>query len=96
MARMPKISRGIYCCPNFFFPFARPASLYGEECVCVCVCVPACLYIHTSDCVENVYEFALLPNNTAVKHLYTNGERCEVLTGYLSLGRRPEGDWANT
>ena len=33
---------------------------------------------------------------SAVKHFYTNRERCEVLTGYLSLGRRPGGDWAST
>ena len=38
----------------------------------------------------------LLPNNTAVKHFYTNREQCEVSTGYLSLGRRPGGDRANT
>jgi hypothetical protein len=31
-----------------------------------------------------------------VKHFYTNQERCEVLTGYLSLGRWPGGDWVNT
>jgi len=31
-----------------------------------------------------------------VKHFDTNRDRCEVLTGYLSLGRRPGGDWANT
>jgi hypothetical protein len=33
---------------------------------------------------------------TAVKHLYTNRDQCEVLTGYLSLGRWRGGDWANT
>jgi len=37
----------------------------------------------------------LLPNNNAVKHFYANRERCEVLTGYLSLGRRPGSDWVN-
>ena len=31
-----------------------------------------------------------------VKRFYTNWERCEVLTGYLSLGRRPDRDWVNT
>ena len=29
------------------------------------------------------------------KHFYTNRERCEVVTGYLSLGRRPVSGWAN-
>jgi len=37
-----------------------------------------------------------LPSNTAVNHFYTNREQCEMLTGYLSLGRRPGSDWANT
>jgi len=31
-----------------------------------------------------------------VKHFYTNWERCEALTGYLSIGRRTGGDWENT
>jgi hypothetical protein len=30
-----------------------------------------------------------------VQHFYTSRERCEVFTGYLSLGCRPGGDWAN-
>jgi hypothetical protein len=30
------------------------------------------------------------------KHFYRNRELCEVLTGYLLLGRLPAGDWANT
>jgi hypothetical protein len=33
---------------------------------------------------------------TAVKLLYTYREMYVVLTGYLSLGRRPGNDWANT
>jgi len=43
-------------------------------------------YAHISDFVQTVYELPLTPNNTAVKHFYTNRERCEVLTGCLSLG----------
>ena len=31
-----------------------------------------------------------------MEHFYKNREQCEVLTGYLSLGRRPGGDWAKT
>jgi hypothetical protein len=31
-----------------------------------------------------------------VKHFYTMRERCEVLTGYLLIGCRPGGEWANT
>ena len=30
-----------------------------------------------------------------VKQFYTNWEWCEVLAGYVSLGRQPGGDWAN-
>jgi hypothetical protein len=29
-----------------------------------------------------------------MKHFYTNRGRCEVLTRYLSMQRRPGGDWA--
>jgi hypothetical protein len=48
-----------------------------------------------SDCVDVVYELTLLQNNAAVKHLYTNREQCEVLTGYI-IGATSGGDWANT
>ena len=61
-------------------------------CVCVCVCVCVC------DCEEIV---PLVPNNsykTSLRaiHFNTNRERCEMLAGCLSLGRRLGGDWANT
>jgi len=46
--------------------------------------------------VQTVYELPLPPGNSAAEHFYTNLERCEVLTGYLSCGRRPGGYWANT
>ena len=42
-----------------------------------------------------IYELPSLPNNTATKHVDTNRERCEILTGYLSLGCRPGGEWMN-
>ena len=56
------------------------------------------IYIYKFDCVEIVYQLPLLSNNMIqrVKYFYTNRERCEGLTGYLSLGRRPGFDWANT
>ena len=94
----------IHCCPNFLFtlPDKRP-HIVQNMCVCVCVYIyiythTVCMYvyIHISDCVQTVHELPLLRNNTVVKHFYTNRERCEVLIGYLSLGRRPGGDWANT
>ena len=81
------LARGIPCCPNFFFNFFCPTN--------VSMLWRIYVYIHISDCVQTVYELPLLPNNTAVKHFYTNLERCEVFTGYLSLWRRSGGDWAN-
>ena len=37
-----------------------------------------CIYTHISDTVQTVHELPSLPNNTAVKHLYTNrsGVKC--------------------
>ena len=42
------------------------------------VCVDIYTYKHKSDCTETVYELTSLPNNTAVKHFYTNrsGANC--------------------
>jgi len=54
------------------------------------------IYIYTHLTAYRLNELPLLPNNTAVKQFYTIRERCEVSTGYLSLGRRSGGDWANT
>ena len=51
------------------------------------------IYIYISDCAEIVYELPLLHNNTARE---TFLHKCEVSTGYISLGRRSGGDWANT
>jgi hypothetical protein len=47
-----------------------------------------------SDCLDILYELPLLQNNNE-KHFYTNLDSCEVMTGYLSLGFRPGGEWAN-
>ena len=89
----------------FFISFASTSfSALYRICMCVCVCVCVCIYIYTyihtyihkSDYVQTVYELPLLPNNTASEIFYTNLERYEVLTGYLSLSRQPGGDWANT
>jgi hypothetical protein len=63
----------IHCCPSILF--LLPDQRYG-------IVKNMCIYAQ-SDCLETLYELALLPNNTAVKHFYTNRERCEVLTGYL-------------
>jgi hypothetical protein len=50
----------------------------------------------TSVCIEIGYALPLLPNILPVEHFYTNRKWWEVLTGYLSLGLRPGGDWVNT
>ena len=69
---VPKMARGKFAWQTAFsavqivISFARPASLYCDEYVCVCT------HIHISDCTQTVYELPLLPNNTAVKHFYTN------------------------
>ena len=84
------LAPGIHCCPSFFIAFALPASLYFEEYLHIYA------YMHICNREQTVYELPLLPNNTAVKHFYTNRERCEMLTGYLSLEPRPCDDWPNT
>ena len=103
---IPNLYIYIYICIFIYiYVYLLPHHrLYIEKnmCVCVCVCICICIYIYTyifthiSDSVQTVYELPLLPNSTAVKHFYTKLERCEVLTGYLSLGRRSDGGWANT
>ena len=43
------------------------------------------------------YELPLLPNNTADEILlHKSGAPRRFLTGYLSLGWRPGGNWTNT
>ena len=52
------------------------------------------MYKYTSGCLEVVCDLPLLPSNTASeKFLHKSGV---VLTGYLSLWRRPGVDWAST
>jgi hypothetical protein len=72
---------------KFFISFARPASLYFE----------IHLYIYTYLTVYRLYnKYRCYQITLQVKYFYTNQERCEMLTGYLSLGCRSGGDWANT
>jgi hypothetical protein len=49
----------------FFFLFLLPDQL---------LCIVKNMYVYTpiSDCVQTVYQLPLLPNNSAVKHIYTN------------------------
>ena len=95
VARVPKIAHGkislarcIHCATACFVLTLPDQRLYIVQNMCV--------YIHTYQTAYRLYtNYRCYPNNTAVKHL-NKSERCEVLTGYLSLGRRPGGDWANT
>ena len=65
-----KISFGhdIHCCSSFLL-FLCPTS--------ISILWKTCVYIHIPDYTETVYELPLLPNNTAVKHFYTNQEQCK-------------------
>ena len=84
---------GIHCCPNLFNFFCPTGvSILWRTCVYIYIYI----YIYIFDYTDTVYELPLLPNNTAVKHFCTSREQCEVLTGYLSLGRRSGGDWEKT
>ena len=60
-------------------------------CVCVCVCV--CVFI--SDCVDISYLLSLLPNKTASETFLQKLGAVRNVAGYLLLGRRPGGEWAN-
>jgi hypothetical protein len=85
-----------HACSKWHTEFTVVPILFYFFCpTSACVLWAICVYVHVSDCAETVYELPLLPNNTSVTLFYTNKERCSALTGYLSLGRRSGGDWAN-
>jgi len=66
-------------------------------CVCVCVCVFVCTYTHRHLTVYRTYtNYRCYQVAVRMKNVYTNREQCGLLIGYLSSGRRPDGDWANT
>jgi hypothetical protein len=54
-----------------------------------------CVYIHISDCIETIYELPLLPNNSAVKHSYTNLSGVKCLLDIYHWGDGVGGDWEN-
>jgi hypothetical protein len=66
--------------------FALPTLLHCEEHMYINT------HTHISDTVQTVYK---LPLQHCSETLHTNRERYEVLTGYLSLGRRPGDEWTN-
>ena len=94
---MISLARGIHCCPILFISFARTVPLYCEEYVCMhmCVCVCVCVCAHIWLCTYCIL-ITVATKYHCEWHFYTNWERCEVLIGYLSIGRRTSGDWENT
>ena len=53
------------------------------------------VHIYISNCGKLYTNYRCYQIALRIKQFYTNREQCEVLTGYLSLGCRPGGDWAN-
>ena len=54
-----------------------------------------CKYTHIWLCTDCIW-FTVATKQHCSETFEHKSERCKVLTGYLSLGRRPGGDWANT
>jgi hypothetical protein len=80
LARVPKMARGIYCCPSFcsFCPTSLSTRIL---CIlCVCVCVHSHIW-HRTDCTW----ITVVTKQHCSKTLLHQCEQCEVLTGYLSL-----------
>ena len=76
---------GIHCCHQvFFFNFFCPTTFS----ILWRPCIHTHTHTHISDTVQTVHELPLLPNNTAVKHLYTNrsGTKC-----WLDIYRKGAG-----
>ena len=89
--------------PIFFYTFPHQCFYIVKNlCVCVCVCVCVCIYIyihthtHTHTHIWLHIDYRCYQIILRFKQFYINRERCEVLTGYLSLWCRNGGDWANT
>jgi hypothetical protein len=71
---------------QIFISPAQPVSIYCEEYV----------YIYTYLTALRFYmNYRWYQMILQVKHCYMNQEQCKVLAGYLSMGCRPVGDWAN-
>ena len=78
---------------QYFISFHRPTSVYCEEYMHV--------YRHIyTDAYLTAYrlymDYRWYQINLRVKRFYTNRDRCDVLTEYLSLVRRFCGDWSST
>ena len=73
---------GIQYCP-IFLNFFCPTSVYCEEHVYT--------YAHISDFIQTVYELPLMPNNTGVKHFYTNFGAVPTVDWICGI----KGNWCN-
>jgi len=63
---------------------------------CLYIVKNMCIYTHTHPTAYKLYmNHRCYQIMLRVKQFYTNRHPCHVLTGYLSLGCRPGGDWAN-
>jgi hypothetical protein len=69
-----------------FIDFTRPASLYCEEYVYTYAHLTPWILYMNFPCYQIILQ---------VKHFNTNREQCEWLTGCLTEGCRPGGDWAS-
>ena len=77
--------------PFFYFFCLIGICMLWRMCMCVCA------YIYTYwDCIEIVYELLLVPNNNVSEIFLHKLGVVQLLTGYLSLGCQPGGDWSNT
>jgi hypothetical protein len=79
------VARGSHYCPSFYFFCPTNVSILWTTSVHIHISTAYRLYMN-----YRCYQMALQCN------IYTQSERCEVLTGYLSLGRWTDGTWANT
>ena len=85
--RVPRTSCGIHRCPKILI-FKTDQRLYVVKNMCVCIHMYLTAY-------RLVMHYRYCQIALRMKHFYTNRESCEVLTGHLSLGLIPGGDWAN-
>ena len=81
------MARSIHCCPTFFLSFFCPTR--------VSTLWRTFVYTHIWMCTDCVWITVATKQHCSETFL-RKSERCEVLTGYLLLGRRSGGEWANT
>jgi hypothetical protein len=83
-----------YVCPKWYPErLPRHAAFTGVPIFFLLLCIYIHMYVtaYRLFMLYRCYQ-TILP----VENLFTNREQCAVLTGFLSLGCQPGGDWANT